>query len=147
MRPTPIITGLMLVAVPVGILGLAALLLWLSGDWRWVEGWIFGVWWVSFAAAILLWLHYRDPALLAERIRMPGTGGESRSDLAILIGTKAVFLAWIVLPALDMRFGWTPRPPLWSEVCGGVLLVAGSFFMFRAITDNTFASQLVRIQT
>jgi hypothetical protein len=38
MRSTPIITGLLLVAPPVSVLGFAALLLWLSGDWRWVEG-------------------------------------------------------------------------------------------------------------
>jgi len=147
MRPTPNITGLMVVAVPVGILGLATLQLWLSGDWRWVEGWIFGVWWASFAAALLLWLRFRDPALLAERMRMPGTGGESRSDVAILIGIKLCFLALIVVPALDVRFGWTPRLPLWSEVCGGILLLGGSFPFFRAFTDNTYVSQLVRIQT
>ena len=147
MRPKPIITGLTLVVVPVGILGVAALLPSLSGDWRWVEGWIFGVWWGSFAAAILLWLRFRDPALLAERMRMPGSGGESRADVAILIGIKVCFLALIVLPALDVRFGWTPRLPLWSEVCGGILLLGGSFPFFRAFTDNTYVSQLVRIQT
>ena len=147
MRPTPITTGLMLVAVPVGVLGFAALMPSLSGNWRWVEGWIFGLWWGSFAAASLLWLRYKDPALLAERMRMPGSGGESRSDLAILIGIKVCGLAWIVVPALDVRFGWTPRLPLWSEVCGGALLLGGSFPFFRAFTDNTFASQLVRIQT
>ena len=147
MRPTPFITGLVLVAAPVGVLGLAVLLLWLSGDWRWVEGWIFGVWWVSFVAALLLWLRFRDPALLAERLRMPGSGGESHADMAILIGIKLCFLALIVVPALDVRFGWTPRLPLWSEVCGGILLFAGSFPFFRAFTDNTYASQLVRIQT
>ena len=88
MRSTPIITGLLFVAAGVYVLGVATLLLWLSGDWRWVEGWIFGVWLVSFIAAILLWLHYKDPRLLAERMRMPGSGGESRSDMAILIGVK-----------------------------------------------------------
>ncbi len=144
MRPTPIIIGLQLAALAVVYLGL---LLWLSGDWRWVEGWIFGVWWVSFAAAILLWLHYRDPALLAERFRMPGTGGESRSDVVILIGIKVCFLALIVVPALDVRFGWTPRLPLWCEICGGILLLGGSFPFFRAFTDNTYLSQLVRIQS
>jgi protein-S-isoprenylcysteine O-methyltransferase Ste14 len=147
MRPTPIITGLMLVAAPVGVLGLAALLLWLSGDWRWVEGWIFGVWWVCFVTAIFFWLHYKDPALLAERMRMPGSGGESRSDLAILIGIKVCFLASIAVSALDVRFGWTPRLPLWSEVCGGILLLGGGFPFFRAFTDNPYLSQLVRIQT
>lgn len=145
-RSAPIITGLLLVAAPVGVLGFAALMVWLSGDWRWVEGWIFGVWWVSLMAAIVLWLHYNDPALLAERLRMPGSGGESRTDMVILIGLKVCFLASIILPALDMRFGWTPRLPLWSEVCGGILLLGGSFFMLRALADNTYASQLIRIQ-
>ena len=146
MRCTPIITGLTWVAAPVGVLGFAALLLWLSGNWRWVEGWIFGAWWVSFMAAMVLWLHHKDPALLAERMRMPGSGGESRSAMAILIAIKVCFLAALVLSVLDVRFGWTPWRPLWSEVCGGILLLGGSFFMFRAFTDNTYASQLVRIQ-
>ena len=144
MRPTPTILGLQLAGLPVVFLGL---LLWLSGDWRWVEGWIFGIWWVSLVAAILLWLLYRDPALLAERFRMPGSGGESRSDLAIVIGMKVCFLAFFVVAPLDVRYGWTPRLPLWCEVCGGILLLGGSFPFFRAFTDNTFASQLVRIQT
>ena len=147
MRSKAIINGLMLTAALVGILGFAALLLWLSGDWRWAEGWIFDVWWVSFIAATLLWLYYKDPALLVERMRLPGTGGESRADMAILIGIKVGFLAWIVLSALDVRFGWMPRLPLWCEVCGGILLFSGNFPVLRAFADNTYASQLVRIQS
>jgi protein-S-isoprenylcysteine O-methyltransferase Ste14 len=144
MRPTPIIAWLQLVGVAVVFLGLVP---WLSGDWRRVEAWIFSVWWVSFLAAVLLWLRYRDPTLFAERLRMPGSGGESRSDLAILIGIKVCFLAFIVVPPLDARFGWTARLPLWCELCGGILLLGGSLPFFRAFTDNTYASQLVRIQT
>jgi len=147
MRSTPIITALKLVGVGVWLVVIAVLPPWLSGDWGWVEGWILGVWLAVFIAGSGFWLYYKDPALLAERMRMPGTGGESRFDLVILIGVKLVWVAWMVLPALDVRFGWTTRLPLWSEVCGGVLLFAGSVFMFRAVADNTFASQLVRIQT
>jgi len=147
MRRTPIIAGFMLLAVPACVLAFAALLLWLSGDWRWTEGWIFACWLMAFNVAIVLWLRFRDPALLAERLRLPGSGGESASDVAILIGIKLCFLALLVVPALDVRFGWTPRLPLWSEVCGGILLLGGSFPFFRAFTDNTYASQLVRIQT
>ena len=146
MRSTPIIAGLKFAATGAYLLGLAALLLWLSDDWRWVEGWIFAVWLVAFSGASLLWLYYKDPALLAERLRMPGTGGESRADLAILIAIKVGFLVWLILPSLDVRFGWTARLPLWTETCGGILLVGGSFFIFRSLKENTFASQLVRIQ-
>ena len=142
----PQIPRLILVAGPIYILGVAALLLWLSGVWRWAEGWIFDIWWVCLLTALFLWLRYKDAALLAERMRMPGTGGESRSDTAILFGIKVGFLAWMVLSPLDVRFGWTRRLPPWSEVGGGILLLAGSFPFFRAFTDNTYASQLVRIQ-
>ena len=142
----PIITGMVFAAAGACVLGTAALLLWLSGNWRWVEGWIFGVCWASLVVAVFLQLCFKDPALLAERMRMPGSGGESRADMAILIAIKLGFIAWIILSPLDHRFGWMPRLPLWSELCGGVLFLAGSFFMFRALADNTFASQLVRIQ-
>ncbi len=147
MRSTSTISGLLWVAAPVGVLGVATLMLWLSGNWRWVEGWIFGLWWVAFMAAMVLWLHYNDPALLAERMRKPGSGGESRSDMVILFAVKVCFLAALVLSALNVRFAWTPRLPLWSEVCGGLLLLGGSFFMLRAFADNTYASQLIRIQS
>ncbi len=143
MRPTRLMIGLQFVAALVFFLGL---LQWLSGNWRWVEGWIFGVWWVVLAAVTLSWFHYRDPALYAERFGMPGIGDQSHYELAIFAGIKVGFLAWLVVPRLDLRFGWTPRLPLWCAVCSGILLLAGSFFMFRGLTDNTFASQLVRIQ-
>jgi protein-S-isoprenylcysteine O-methyltransferase Ste14 len=125
---------------------LPTLVLWLSGNWNWVEGWTFGVWFSAVMTATLLWLYYKDPALLAERLRRPGTASEARSDLAILMGVKVARIAWIILPPLDVRFGWTLRLRIWSEVCGTVLYFVGSFFLFRAFTDNPYLSQLVRIE-
>jgi protein-S-isoprenylcysteine O-methyltransferase Ste14 len=125
-----------------------ALQLWLSGDWRWTEGWLFGAWFVALCAGCIGWLFRKDPALLAERYRRPGSGGQSRADEFIVYGLVIGFIAWIVLPALDARrFGWTPRLPSWVEAGGGVLLLGAAFFLFRAFSDNTFLSPLVRIQT
>lgn len=147
MRSKPPIPAVTSVAIGAYLLAVPIVILWLSGSWRWVEGWIFGVWFSSFFGTCLWWLYDKDPALLAERFRRPGSGGQSRSDLAILIGVKVGATAWFVLPPLDMRLGWLPRLPLWSEICGPVLLVGGSFFLFRSFTDNPFLSQLVRIQS
>jgi protein-S-isoprenylcysteine O-methyltransferase Ste14 len=72
---------------------------------------------------------------------------QSRSDRIILIGVKLGGIAWILLPFLDVRFGWIPRLPSWGEVWGAILLIGGSFLFFRAFTDNPFLSQLVRIQS
>jgi hypothetical protein len=54
-----------------------ALILFLAGDWRWPEGWIFGGWFLAMCVSTIAWLYRHDPALLAERYRRPGTGGQS----------------------------------------------------------------------
>ena len=132
-------TGVYLLAWP-------ALQLWLAGDWCWLEGWIFGGWFVALCTTCIVWLYRKDPALLAERYRKPGSGGQSRSDTHIVYGLALGFAAWIVVPPLDARrFGWTHLPRVLEPVGGG-LLVGAAFLLFRSFTDNTFLSPLVRIQ-
>jgi protein-S-isoprenylcysteine O-methyltransferase Ste14 len=125
-----------------------ALMLVLAGDARWLEGWVFSGWFVGLCTTVIVWLYRHDPALLAERYRRPGTGGQKGRDEAVVYALGFVFAAWIVTMPLDARrFGWTPAPPVAAKVLGGVLLLAAAFLMFRAFHDNTFASPLVRVQT
>jgi protein-S-isoprenylcysteine O-methyltransferase Ste14 len=147
MPSSPAVSRFKLVATAAYLVAWPALQLWLSGDWRWIEGWLFGLWFVALCAGCIGWLYRKDPALLAERYRKPGSGGQSRADELIVYGLVIGFIAWMVLPALDRRFGWTPRLPPWVEAGGGVLLLGAAFFLFRAFSDNPFLSPLVRIQT
>lgn len=134
-------TGLYLIALP-------ALLLAVGGDWRWIEGWLFGGWFVALCAVCIAWLYRRDPALLAERYRRPGTGGQSRWDQAVVAGLGLGFLAWLVVMPLDARrLHLGPGLPLWAEVVGALLLGASFFLFVRSFVDNTYLSPLVRIQT
>jgi protein-S-isoprenylcysteine O-methyltransferase Ste14 len=125
-----------------------ALVLFLAGDWTWPEGWIFGGWFVAVGASTVGWLSRRDPELLAERYRMPGTGGQSRRDRIIIYILTVGFIAWIALMPLDAhRFHWTPRLPLGVELVGDALLAVSWLLLFRSFADNTFGSALVRVQT
>ena len=54
-----------------------ALMFVLAGDGHWLEGWIFAAWFLSLCATAIVWLYRKDPALLAERYRRPGSGGHS----------------------------------------------------------------------
>jgi protein-S-isoprenylcysteine O-methyltransferase Ste14 len=124
------------------------LILFLSGDWRWREGWIFAGWFVAMSASTILWLYRKDPALLAERYRRPGSGGQSRRDQIIVYLLGVGFVVWIVLMPLDARrFGWTPRLPLAVEIAGAALMAMSWFLFFRSFTDNKFLSPLVRVQS
>jgi protein-S-isoprenylcysteine O-methyltransferase Ste14 len=146
-RTAPV-SPLKLVATGAYLLIWPLLQLWLAGDWRWLPGWIFGAWLVGLSAVCIAWLYRRDPALLAERYRRPGTGGQSRADARIVYALVLGFILWIAVPPLDARrFHWTPPLPLWLAALGGLLLAAAAFFFFRTFTDNTFASPLVRVQS
>jgi protein-S-isoprenylcysteine O-methyltransferase Ste14 len=129
------------------ILLFPALLLIISGDLLWPAGWVFSFWFILLCFSTILYLYRKDPALLDERYKQPGTGNQEGWDKYVVYGIVMGFLLWIVIMPLDAkRFGWSPAFPLWLNVLGGAML-AGSFFLFfRSYTDNTFLSPLVRIQ-
>jgi len=124
------------------------LLLGLSGDWQWPEGWLFSIWFVGISTLTIIYLYQKDPALLAERFRTPGTGGEKGWDKYFVYAVVVLFIVWFAIMPLDAkRFGWSPAFPFWLKATGAVLLIVSSFFLFRAFSDNTFLSPLVRIQS
>jgi len=124
------------------------LLLILAGDWFWVEGWLFNIWFIVLGFSTVIYLYFKDPKLLKERFRRPGTGGEKGWDKYWLYIFITLFMVWFVIMPLDAkRYAWTTNFPLWLEIIGGILLLPGLFFTFRALADNPYASAEVRIQT
>jgi protein-S-isoprenylcysteine O-methyltransferase Ste14 len=124
------------------------LLLILSGDWFWTEGLIFSIWFIVLCYSTIIYLYRKDPALLAERYKKPGTANQKGWDTYVVAGLVIGFFLWIVIMPLDARrFGWTTCFPLWVKITGGNGLIFSFFFFYRSYTDNTFLSPLVRIQT
>lgn len=119
----------------------------LAGDWGWREGWVFTLWFLVLCYSAIIYLYRKDPALLAERYRKPGTGNQKPWDIFVVAGIVAGFISWIAIMPLDAkRFGWSPTFPLWMQFCGVALLAGSFFFFFRSYTDNPYLSPLVRIQ-
>lgn len=138
--PTYVLMLLSQLVLPIGVL-------WLSGDWLWLEGWIFGLWLSAFCIATIHYLYVHDPALLAERSRRPGTGGEPLWDRFAMAAIGGVFVAWFAIMPLDAkRFHWSPDYSMGLKLTGLGLLILGAIFMFRALAENTFASSMVRLQ-
>jgi protein-S-isoprenylcysteine O-methyltransferase Ste14 len=124
-----------------------AIVLFLSGDWRWLEGWIFALWFVAMVLSNMVYLYLKDPALLAERSKAPGSDNQKKWDKYLLSAAYILAGVWFILMPLDAkRFAWSPAFPVWLKVVGGVMLIPALYFIFRATTDNTFLSTMVRIQ-
>jgi protein-S-isoprenylcysteine O-methyltransferase Ste14 len=144
---TPV-SPLRLAATALYIAAWPALMFLLAGGVRWPEGWLFAGWYVGLCGTVILWLYRKDPALLAERYRRPGSGGQSGWDKVWVYSMVVGFAVWIAAMPLDARrFHWTPPFSIWPKGLGAMLLFASSFLFFRAFHDNTFLSPLVRIQT
>lgn len=120
----------------------------LAGNWRWVEGWIFALWFDVMILFNIIYLYWKDPALLAERTKAPGSDNQKSWDKYLMIALLAIALLWLVVLPLDAeRFHWSPAFPLWLKVLGGVALVPALYFIERATIDNTYLSAMVRIQS
>jgi hypothetical protein len=55
-----------------------AVLLFISGNWFWIQGWIFSIWFLGLCYITIIYLYRYDPALLEERYQQPGTEGGKR---------------------------------------------------------------------
>lgn len=130
------------------ILIFPALLLFISGNLYWIQGWIFSIWFLGLCYTTIIYLYLYDPTLLEERYRKPGSGEEKGWDKYFIYILLPSFIIWFIIMPLDaQRFNWTVNFPLWLEIIGFVLLIGSAFFLFRSFKDNSFVSPLVRIQS
>jgi protein-S-isoprenylcysteine O-methyltransferase Ste14 len=125
-----------------------AILLFLSGNWIWIQGWIYSIWFLGLCYTTIIFLYRHDSALLEERYKQPGSEGENGWDKYFVIILFISFILWILIMLLDAeRFNWTTNFPLWLEALGLILLFGSAFLLFRSYKDNTFLSPLVRMQS
>ncbi len=129
-----------------GYIAFAALFQWLSGDWLWTEGLIFTGSVLAMCFIVVIGLYLKNPALLAERFRKTGTGGEKAWDVAIVALLKLVFFVWLLVLPLDKRFGWSPGFPLWLKALGGIGLLKAIILLIATFFTNAYLSPLVRMQ-
>jgi protein-S-isoprenylcysteine O-methyltransferase Ste14 len=123
------------------------LILLIAGNFRWVEGWIFGLWFTAMVVFNSVYLYTKDPTLLAERTKMPGSDNQKGWDKFVESGALIMLFVWLVVIPLDAgRFHWSPAFPLWLKLVGGGMLIPAIFLIERATMDNTFLSTAVRIQ-
>lgn len=137
----------LIVNVVMSALFFPSLILFLAGNWRWVEGWLFALWFVAMLEFNIIYLYWKDPALLAERTKAPGTGNQQSWDKYLMVAILVIALLWLVVLPLDAeRFHWSPSFPLWLKILGGVALLPAWYLIERTTMENTFLSAQVRIQ-
>ncbi len=115
-----------------------------AGSIRFWQGWVYLSIFIGASGLITLDLIRRDPALLQRRMRGGPTAERRPTEKFIMFWASLGFIALLVVPALDHRFGWSTVP--FAAVLVGDALVAigfyGSFVVYRV---NTFTSATIEV--
>ena len=127
-----------------GAITLAALLFIPAGTLDYWQGWLFMAVFVGASSAVTVYLAIRDPALLERRMKAGPTAEKESTQKRVMFVAMAGFIALIVVPALDHRFGWLPAPP-YVSLAGDVLVVFSFLLVFMVLKANTYAASTIQI--
>ncbi len=101
---------------------------------------------VFFGASLLLTLYLmkKDPALLRRRLSGGPTAEKEESQKIIMLFASIGFIALLVVPALDYRFGWSSMP-LYVVIAGDILIPPGFYIIFLVYKENSFTSATIEV--
>jgi protein-S-isoprenylcysteine O-methyltransferase Ste14 len=125
------------------LLVVMALLLFVpAGTVRYWQAWLFLAIYFACSLAITLYLMWHDPALLARRMR-GGPFAEKEPAQRIIMGLASLgFIALLVVPAIDHRFGWSDMPSAVVFLGNGLVLL-GWFGIYLVFRENSFTSSTI----
>jgi protein-S-isoprenylcysteine O-methyltransferase Ste14 len=126
------------------LLVMASLLFLTAGTIRYWQGWAYLAVFFGASFLITLYLAKNDPALLKRRLSAGPWAEKEQAQKIIMAFTSIGFIALIVTPGLDFRFGWS-AVPLPIVAAGDVLVAIGYAIIFLVYKENTFTSATIEV--
>ena len=126
------------------VLVMVALIFGAAGTLHFWQGWLFLACYFGASIVITLYLARRDPALLARRMRGGPWAEKEPTQRLIMSVASAGFIALLVVPGLDHRFGWSHMPATVS-IAGILLMLLGWAGIFRVFQENSFTSSTIEL--
>jgi len=115
-----------------------------AGTLAYWQAWVYLSVFIGAGALITVYLTRRHPALLERRMRGGPTAEKRRTEKLIMFWASLGFIALLVVPALDHRFGWS-EVPLSAVFVGDALVAVGFYFTFLVYRENTFTSATIEV--
>jgi len=115
-----------------------------TGTLQFWQGWLYLVVFFGSALAMTLDLAKNDPKLLERRSSGGPMAEGTIKQKIIMTFASAGFVALLIVPALDHRFGWSAMPASVS-VIGDALFVASYMAIIRVFRENTYAASTIAV--
>jgi protein-S-isoprenylcysteine O-methyltransferase Ste14 len=126
------------------LLTLGALLFGSAWSLRYWQAWAFLAVFGASVTAITLYLLHKDPALLERRMRAGPGAEKEKSQKVIQVIANIAFLALVIVPGLDHRFGWS-HVSVPVVLAGDGLVVIGLYVVFLVFRENSYTSGIIEV--
>jgi protein-S-isoprenylcysteine O-methyltransferase Ste14 len=135
LKRTVVVRGSLLI-VMLGLMYFGA-----AGTFRYWQAWAYLGTLLIPMFFVVAYLFRRDPELLERRMR---TKEREREQKLITKIVSIFFLAALILPGLDRRFGWSFVPPA-VVIAADFIVLAGYGLIALVFKENSYASRIVEI--
>ena len=115
-----------------------------AGTVHYWQAWVYLSIFTGASVLTTLYLMRRDPALLERRMSGGPMAEKQPAQKFIMLCTSIGFIALLVVPAFDHRFGWS-AVPLGGVVAGDALVAIGFYLISLVYRENTFASATIEV--
>lgn len=136
------LVGRLIVLMLVFFVILGGILFGVAGTWNYPGAWI--LLGLFFAIAVGLFSYYlrKDPEFIRKRMDYR----EREKPQRVIITLSLIpYLGFFVIPALDVRFGWTPFS--WGLIAAGcAVFILGYLALMAVFAANRYAARTVKIQ-
>jgi protein-S-isoprenylcysteine O-methyltransferase Ste14 len=115
-----------------------------AGTIRYWQAWVYLSIFTGASVITTLYLMRNDRALLERRMSGGPVAEKRPVQKLIMLCTSICFVALLVVPAFDDRFGWS-AVSLGSVVAGDVLVATGFYLISLVYRENTFTSATIEV--
>lgn len=130
------------VRVPVGVLVLLAAELAIAGTVLYWQAWLMAGTLLGLLVTVGLHFLRTDPDFLVHRLQFRE---KEEQQKRLSRPTQLLFVPMTLLPALDIRLGWS-RVPAWVCLVAWALFLASYGFVLWVFKVNRYASRIVEVQ-
>jgi protein-S-isoprenylcysteine O-methyltransferase Ste14 len=116
-----------------------------AGTFRYWQGWLTLAVFIGCSGAYTGYLAKHDPALLKRRTEAGISHEKEFTQKVVMALLYITCIALIILPPLDVRFGWSVMP--WQVSIIGDAFIVFSFYLFYMVSKvNTYAAANIRVE-
>ena len=133
-----------LLSVPALTAVVGAIIFVAAGTMHYWQAWLYLLVFMLVSLFITIYLVKNDPELLKRRMRGGPQAEQRTSQKIIMLFTSVAFIALVVVPGLDRRFGWT-LVPIVLVILGDALVAIGFYFIFLVYKENSYTSATIEV--